>query len=562
MYDLLIRNARIYDGTGAVPIDGDLAVHEGRIAAIGPRIDGQARETADAGGLALMPGIIDGHTHLDAQLTWDSFADPSPALGVTTVVIGNCGFTIAPCRPEDRDLTVRNLTNVEGMSLEALREGVQWNFTTFPEYLDFLDKRGVGPNVASFVGHSSVRTYVMGADASQRAATPDEIQRMAAIVEEAMSAGAVGFSSTTADQHNGEHGIPMPSRLADTPELEALTAVLGKVNKGLFMTTRGNATPIASIEDLARRNGRPALISGFLHNPANPEKHSRGLAELAAARARGVRLVGAVTCCPLTMDFKMRSAYMLEAFPTWKPAMQARGDAQLRAVYADPAFRAAVRKELEELRGMRLFNSEWDKINVVQAANPENVRLEGRTIADIAAERGVHPLDCLLDLALEENFETQLTAILLNSDPVVVGEILKDPENYITLSDAGAHITFFCDAGFGLHLLGHWVRDRQLMRLEEAIERLTQQPAKLFGIQDRGVLRVGNAADLLLFDPAVVGRGKNQRVHDFPAGAARLVTPALGVHGVWINGVRVVMDSAGTLSRSRMPGKILREFAP
>ncbi|WP_326542638.1 N-acyl-D-amino-acid deacylase family protein [Pseudorhodoferax sp.] len=560
MHDLLIRNARIYDGTGAAPLQGDLAVSDGRIAAIAARIDGPARETVDAQGLSLMPGIIDGHTHLDAQLTWDPFANPSPALGVTTVVIGNCGFTIAPCRPEDRDLTVRNLTHVEGMSLDALREGVQWNFTSFPEYLAFLEQRGVGPNVASFIGHSSVRTYVMGIEASQRHATPDEVQRMAAIVEDAMQAGAVGFSSTTADQHNGEHGIPMPSRLADTPELEALTGVLGKVGKGLFMTTRGNGTPISSIEDLARRNGRPALISGFLHNPANPEKHVRGLAELAAARGRGVQLVGAVTCCPLTMDFTMRSAYMLEAFPTWKPAMQAHGDEELRKLYADAAFRAAVKQELEALRGTRLFNSEWDKINVVEAAKPGNAGLEGRTIADIAAERGTHPLDCLLDLALEENFDTLLSAVLLNSDPEVVGEIIKDPENYITLSDAGAHITFFCDAGFGLHLLGYWVRERGLMQVEEAVERLTQQPAKLFGITGRGTLRVGNAADLLLFDPQTVGRGKNQRVHDFPAGAARLVTPALGVHGVWINGERVVLDAQGTLASDRKPGRVLREF--
>lgn len=560
MYDLLIKNARIYDGTGASPVAGDLAVKDGRIAALGENLQQEAAETVDAGGLALMPGIIDGHTHLDAQLTWDPYASPSPSLGVTTVVIGNCGFTIAPCKPHDRDLTARNLTHVEGMPLEALREGVRWEFTSFPEYLDFLSQRGVGPNVASFVGHSAVRTFVMGGDASKRVATPEEIEQMAAIVKEAMAAGAVGFSTTTGDQHNGENGIPMPSKLADTPEMEALSGVLGSVGRGLFMITRGNATSIRSIEDLASKNGRPALISGFLHNPANPEKHVRGLAELADARARGVRLVGAVTCCPLTMDFTMQSPYMLEAFPSWKPAMQSHDIDGLRKIYADRDFRESVKRELEQLRGTRLFNSEWHKINVVEVAKPENAHLEGRSIADIATDRKQHPLDCLLDLALEEDMQTLMTAVLLNSDPEPVGKVLKDPENYITLSDAGAHVTFFCDAGFGLHLLGFWVRERKLMTLEEAIARLTRQPAQLFGIQSRGLLKEGYAADLMLFDPATVGRGKNQRVHDFPAGAARLVTPGFGVHGVWINGVRVVQDNEGIFPADRLPGKVLREF--
>lgn len=558
MYDLLIRNARIFDGTGAPSIHGDLAVKDGRIAAIGSNL-GSAAETVDARGMALMPGIIDGHTHLDAQLTWDAYADPSPALGVTTVVIGNCGFTLAPCRPQDRDLTLRNLTQVEGMSLTALRAGVNWQFSTFPEYLGFLEKRGVGPNVAAFVGHSSVRTYVMGDDASQRAATDAEILQMAQLIEEAMRAGAVGFSSTTAPQHNGENGTPMPSRLADMRELEALTGVLKDVRKGVFMVTRGDATPISSLEALAAKNGRPILISGFLHNPANPGKHARGLAELAAARSRGNKLVGEVTCCPLTMDFTAESAYMFEGFPAWKPAMAARGNA-LRKLYDDSGFRASVKEDLEKLKGLRAFNSEWDKLLVVEVAKRSNAGFEGRSIADIAREQGKHPLDALLDLALNEDLKTQFTAILLNSDPVEVAKILQDPENYVTLSDAGAHITFFCDAGFGLHLLGHWVRDQKAIALEEAVRKLTSQPADLFGIQDRGRLQLGMAADLLMFDPATVGRGKNTRVHDFPADAARLITPGFGVQGVWVNGVRIV-DADGKLRRERTPGSVLREFA-
>ena len=560
MYDTLIANALILDGCGTGSYVADLAVKDGLIADIGHGL-GVAAEVIDATGLALMPGIIDGHTHFDAQLTWDPMADPSPALGVTTVVIGNCGFTIAPCRPEDRDLTLRNLTHVEGMSLEALRQGVVWEFDSFPEYLDFLDRRGVGPNVAAFVGHSGVRSFVMGEDASKRAATDDEIAQMARIVREALDAGAVGFSSTTADAHSGENGIPMPSRLADMREFEALSGELRNAGTGVFMITRGNSTSIASLEELTRNHGRTTLVSGFLHNPANPQRHVKLLAELKAARSRGHRIFGEVTCCPLTMEFTLESAYVFEGYPAWRPAMQAHGGEDFRQVFRDESFRKAVKANLLELKGTRIFNSEWDKLNIVAVANPGNSRFEGMTVAAVAAQSGQHPLDCMLDLALSEDLKTLFTAVLLNSDTQEVAKIITDPENYITLSDAGAHTTFFCDAGFGLHLLGHWVRDLKVMSLEHAVSRLTSQPAALFGIRQRGQLKSGYAADLLLFDPKTIGRGPTKRVHDLPAGAARLVTPSIGIHGVWVNGVRLVTHKdQGIAGRDRLPGKLLRAF--
>jgi N-acyl-D-amino-acid deacylase len=560
MYDTLIANALILDGCGTGSYVADLAVKDGLIADIGHGL-GVAAEVIDATGLALMPGIIDGHTHFDAQLTWDPMADPSPALGVTTVVIGNCGFTIAPCRPEDRDLTLRNLTHVEGMSLEALRQGVVWEFDSFPEYLDFLDRRGVGPNVAAFVGHSGVRSFVMGEDASKRAATDDEIAQMARIVREALDAGAVGFSSTTADAHSGENGIPMPSRLADMREFEALSGELRNAGKGVFMITRGNSTSIASLEELTSKHGRTTLVSGFLHNPANPQRHVKLLAELKAARSRGHSIFGEVTCCPFTMEFTLESAYVFEGYPAWLPAMQAHGGEDLRQVFRDESFRKAVKANLLELKGTRIFNSEWDKLNIVAVANPGNSRFEGMTVAAVAAQSGQHPLDCMLDLALSEDLKTLFTAVLLNSDTQEVAKIITDPENYITLSDAGAHTTFFCDAGFGLHLLGHWVRDLKVMSLEHAVSRLTSQPAALFGIRQRGQLKSGYAADLLLFDPKTIGRGPTKRVHDLPAGAARLITPSIGIHGVWVNGVRLVTHKdQGIAGRDRLPGKLLRAF--
>jgi N-acyl-D-aspartate/D-glutamate deacylase len=558
MHDLLIRDVLLVDGTGRKPYRGDLAVAGGRIAAVGEGL-GLAREIIDAGGLALAPGIIDGHTHYDAQVTWDPFVDPSPALGVTTVVIGNCGFTIAPCRPADRDLTMRNLTHVEGMSLDALRAGIVWDFESFPEYLDALARRGAGPNVAAFFGHSSLRTYVLGEDAPHRAATEPEIAAMAELVREAMAAGAVGFASSTNEPHNGENGIPMPSRLADDRELHALLAAMAESGRGLFMLTKGSRTSVPYLEELAAECGRPVLIAAMLHNGTNPGRVFDQIAEMEAARSRGRRLIAQVSCCPLTMEFTLRNAYVFEGLAAWKPAMEAHGEA-LNAVYADPEFRRRVKQDLVEFRGMRLFNSEWDKLHVVETARPENRALEGKSLAEIAAVKGVHPLDAILDLGLAEDLETQFTALLLNSDEAAVGRLVSHPDNHVALSDAGAHLTFFCDAGFGLHLLGHWSRDLGVLPIEEAVRKLTSQPADLFGIRDRGRLVPGAFADLLLFDPATVGRGPKRRVFDLPAGAPRLTTAAEGVHGVWVNGVQLA-DANGILGDIGRPGRVLRDFA-
>ncbi len=287
MHDLIIENATIYDGLGSAPRRGSVAVANGRIAEVG-NVEGKARERVNAEGLALMPGIIDTHTHYDAQITWDPLANPSPALGVTTVVMGNCGFTIAPCRPPDRDLTMRNLTHVEGMSLEALRAGIDWGFESFPDYVGMLEKKGVGPNVACFVGHSSVRTFVLRGDAAKRTATPDEIAQMRRIVIEAMEAGACGFSTTRSYQHNGEAGIPMPSRLADEQEMLALSGALREGGKGLLMMTKASDTPIPWIESLAAAADRPYLVAALLHSNHPPEARFEDRS-VPRAEARSVR---------------------------------------------------------------------------------------------------------------------------------------------------------------------------------------------------------------------------------------------------------------------------------
>jgi N-acyl-D-aspartate/D-glutamate deacylase len=558
MHDLVIKDALIYDGLGGASMHGALAVTDGRIEAVGKDV-GAGREVVNADGLALMPGIIDTHTHYDAQITWDPLASPSPGLGVTTVVMGNCGFTIAPCRPADRDLVMRNLTHVEGMSLDALRGGIDWNFETFPEYLDALDRRGVGPNVACYVGHSSVRTFVMRDDATQRAARREEVSEMRRLVVEAMQAGACGFSTTRNPQHNGEAGIPMPSRLADEQELIALSGSLKDVGRGVLMMTKGELTSIEFIEQLAHEAARPYLVAALLHSNLVPDGSFEDLAQIAQARRRGNRLYGAVSACPLTFEFTLHEPYVFEGLTAWHPLLRL-DEAATKQALADPAFRTAVKGELSQ-RGRRLFNGEWDKVFVTQAALPENAGYDGRSIDAIAQQVRKHPVDVLLDLSLDEGLDTLFSATLLNSDQEAVGRMLRDPDSIVSLSDAGAHLTFLCDAGFGLHLLGHWVREREVMPTEQAVYKLCAQPADLFGIRDRGRLAPGQWADLLLFDPARVGRGEAERVFDLPAGASRLITPGVGVHGVWINGQSVV-DSRGVASDAPKAGRVLREFAP
>ena len=554
MFDLVIRDALLVDGLGSPPRRGGVAVKDGRIVEVG-RIMGSSRETVIADGLALMPGIIDNHTHYDAQLTWDPWASPSPALGVTTAIIGNCGFTIAPCRERDRERVMRNLTQVEGMSLEVLRTGVRWDFETVPQYLDALERRGSVPNVAAFAGHSSIRTYVMGDAATERAATEAEVVSMKKILLEAMAAGAIGFSTSTSPAHNGEGGKPMPSRLAADDELRALVGALGETGRGVFMLTKGGHTEIGFLEELAADSRRPVVIAALLHSSTNPEAVFNDLQKIQDANARGRRLVGAVSCCPLAMEFTLHSPYVFEGLEAWKPALPLKGEA-FTAKLRDPDFRKSIHIELAKPAHFRLFNGEWPRVQVIQSARGE---LEQRSIAELAAAAGKDPLDFMLDLALEENLDTVFSALLLNADEAAVGRMLRHPSSLVSLSDAGAHLTFFNDAGFGLHLLGHWVRARGVLTLADAVWRLCGQPAELFGIRSRGALKPGYHADLLLFDPATVDRSAKRRVFDLPGGHPRLTTTAIGVHGVWVNGVRVA-NRAGAVPIDQFPGKLLREF--
>ena len=560
MHDLVVDNALVIDGLGGPPRPGGVAVAGGRLAAVGLDL-GPARERVDAGGLALAPGIVDLHTHYDAQLTWDPFATPSAALGVTTVVIGNCGFTIAPCRPDDRDLTLRALTHVEGMSLEALRAGVRWHFETYPQYLDAMERRGVVPNVASFVGHSSVRTYVLGADATKRAATAPEVAEMRRLVLEAVRAGAIGFATSTLEQHNGENGIPMPSRLADDAEMRALTGALGEAGRGVFMLTKGMTSTVPWLEEIAAASGRPVMIAAMFVDPGDPARVFRELGEIEAARGRGRELWAQVGCFPLGMEFTLRHPYPLEAFLAWRPAIEAADETAYRHVLADPSFRKRLKEEAATPGVPNRFSYQtFPHLAIAEVQCAEHRTLVGQTIGALAAESGRDPFDVFLDFGLDGELDAMFDCKLFNTDEDEVRRLLRHPYAAVALSDAGAHLSFLCDAAFGLHLFGHWVRERVDLSLPEAVKRVTSDVAGAYRIPDRGRLAPGAWADLLLFDPATVGRGPRRRVSDLPTGASRLDTPAVGVHGVWVNGVRTV-DERGVRPDCGRPGRVLRHFA-
>jgi len=555
MYDLVIRNARIADGLGSPLVEGDLAVKDSRVAAIGSIRDAAA-ETVDAKGMVLAPGAVDLHTHYDAQLTWDPTCSPSPALGVTTVVIGNCGFGIAPTPPHRRETVLANLSEVEAMSLDALRAGVDWGFESFGEYLDLLRRKSVYPNVAALASHTVMRTAVMGDAGSERPSTPDELRQILALFRDAMESGALGLGSSTNENHRGFGGIPIASRMAAEEEFRSLMRVLADYRHGVFMATCGHNTTVQFLEELATISGRPALYAPLVHYSNDPGRALGILAACDAARARGVPVYAQTSCQPLSLSFSLDSAYILKTIAPW-PAQG--GHDELRGIFADPAFRAAIRHTLSRPDPVRVFNGNWQHMDVTTVALPKNAGLEGRSIADIAATQGRDPLDVFLDLGLEEDLRTVFTGRILNVEEDKVGDMLRNDGALVSLSDAGAHNTFLCDAGYAMYLYGRWVRELRAMDLPTAIRKVTSDPAEVYGIIDRGRLTRGAFADMILFDPETITITKMERHRDMPAGGERLLRRAPGLLGTWVNGARV-FDGENYVQHRRGPGHVLTSF--
>ena len=558
MHDLLIRNVRLCDGLGGPLQDGELAVERGRIAAIGRSL-GAARETVDGAGMVLAPGFVDIHTHYDAQLTWDPSARPSPELGVTTVVIGNCGFTVAPCRPEDRRSALADLTKVEGMPIEALSAGVTWDFETFPEYLAALERRGVVPNVACFAGHSAIRSFVMGGGHGRRAATDEEIAGMTAVLRDALDAGAIGFATSTLELHNGDDGLPMPSRFASHDEFRAFARVLREAGKGVFQITKGLTTDVPFLTEIARLSGRPVHVCPMLIDPAMPDDVFRQMDQIAHAQADDREIYGQVSPFTEIMNFTLAEPYPFESLRAWNAERLATSRAARIAAYRDAGFRAGLKAEISTPPVPFRFNGQWDAVEVTRVAKPGNRAVVGRDLAALAAERGVDPLDFMFDLALDEDLETAFRVVSFNGDVDEVRRLLEHPASVVGLGDAGAHLNLFCQAGTGLYMLQRHVRERGDFTIPQAVQMLTGRAADTFRIPDRGRLAVGAHADLLLFDPETVGLGPMVMVHDLPAGQGRLTTPALGVAGVWVNGMRVA-DENGLANEAPRAGRIIREF--
>ncbi|MEY4154220.1 MAG: hypothetical protein RLZZ278_1068 [Pseudomonadota bacterium] len=560
MHDLIIRNAQVFDGSGLPPVLSDVAVSNGRIAHIGSTSEA-AHEVIDAKGLALMPGIVDLHTHYDAQVTWDRTMSPSPALGVTTAVIGNCGFGIAPCPAPLRETMLKNLSVVEGMDLNALLTGVNWEFESFGQYMDQLRRIGPYINTAVFAGHSVIRTAVMGADGSSKVdPSPEQMQTMQSMVRDAMDHGAIGFASSFSPNHSGYGGIPMPSTIATEAELRALTSVLGEKKKGVFMMATGTRGSPDIMESIAEDTGRPAYISTVLtmYNEGNPSLGAAYYERCAQALKRGHELYILTSCQPLSFDFSLTDPYVLLSHSAFDVVKSATPDS-LPGVYRSVEFRDAFRKNLKHPKEGILFLGNWRHIEVGQTMRPENQRLEGQNIQALADQQGLDPVDVFFDLALSEDLGTHFVGKFFNNNDEGVAPSLKHPASVITLSDAGAHLSYMCDAGFGLYFLSHWVRDTGHFTLSEGIRKITSEPADRFRIPERGRLQVGLPADMLLFDPATVGISKPLPRQDLPGGGSRMIRTATGVHGVWVNGVKV-HDGHNYVDHSQGPGQVLDHF--
>ncbi len=559
MADLVVRGATIVDGLGHEPRRADLAVKDGKIAAIG-EIKDKGTETIDADGLTLAPGIVDVHTHYDAQVTWDQTLSPSPSLGVTTAVMGNCGFGIAPAFPKSRDLVIRNLSVVEGMDLDALRTGIKWDFESFGDYMAMLRRRGAYANLAVLAGHSTIRTAVMGEAASERKdATPEELAQMKAMVSEAMALGAIGLGASYSLNHSGYGGVPMPSTIAPMSELDALVGAMGARGRGVVEIASGVKTP-AELEPMAAKYGRPFFqgTGVAMYNEQAPNRAIGMFEECAAALRRGNGLYIQIPCQPLSFDFTMSNAYPFYSHSAFDP-IKAYTPEQLKAVFRDASWRSKFREDVKTVRPGMIFQGNWDRVMVAVAQKPANAKYVNRYAAEIAETEHRDPLDVVLDLSLDEELETAFLGRFLNVGDDGVARLLKHEAGVVALSDAGAHLIYMCDAGFGLHFLARWVRERGDFDIAEGVRRLTSHPADLYGIQNRGRIAVGAQADLLLFDPATVGVSPAERVADLPGGGRRTIRRPTGVHGVFCNGVKT-FDGRDYVKHSKGPGHVLDRF--
>lgn len=560
-YDLIIKGGRIYDGSGLPSRMGDVAVIGDRIAEVG-RVSGSAHRVVDADGLAVAPGFIDFHTHMDAQLLWDPLATSSCFHGVTTLIPGNCGLSLAPCHPQDRENVIGSFVRVEAMPSQVLREAVKWEWTTFPEYLARLRQK-LGVNVAALMGHCAMRQFVMGEESSERAATPDEIEQMKNILREGLAAGAIGFSTNQNRRHMREDGRPIPSRLATDEEILELAGVLGELNRGSMQISRGTLGIARPAEEdvnlfhrLAETSGRPVIWQSIGHRLNAPDLWKRLLGLAQDSLASGVPSYPLCNARLFNGRFTLKNAQTFDELPTWKKIMflPVENRAEL---FRDPEMRQKLRFEaVDDTRSVN-FTRRWDQIFLIKAALPKHKQFEGKHLQEIARSQDKDVIDTFLDIALEENLETMFQ----NSgarDEQATKEILKSPITLVGQSDAGAHLIYHAGYGYATRFLGYWIREQEVMSLEAGIRKLTFMVASLFGLDDRGLIRRGMAADLVLFNPDTVRECEPEMVNDLPGGEKRLIQKATGVKMTVVNGKVLVEDGEHT---GVYPGRVLGNSA-
>ena len=552
-YDLIIKNGTVIDGTGAFRRRADVAVKDGKVAEIG-KVSGGAAQTIDASDLIVSPGFVDPHTHYDAQICWDPLVSCTSWHGVTTVVMGNCGVGIAPCKPAAREVAAWDLVNVEAIPFEALSKGISWEWESFPDFLTAAARRGAGINLAFLAPLTPFRHYVLGDESMEREATPAETTQVAALLQEAVGAGAFGFSTTILPQHIGYEGRPLACRLASTDELKAYANVLRDAGRGAIEIALTRCAGRVSedeqglLEFLLDESQRPVTWLAMASRPDQPEASADTLRRLEPLIKRGG--VPQVLCKPFVMQMDLRNPFSFADMELWQPVFNQPLEKQ-KEFYRNPEFRRAFRAELKK---PHLFQGRWNRVEVLETASPALKQYERKTVGEIAEQRHEDPLDTFFNLALEDDLNIQYTMQQYHEEGIQ--RLITDPRTMIGLSDGGAHVNMLCDAGYCTYLLGTWVRERQALTLENAIKRITSEPADFFGIKDRGRLKVGLPADVAIFDERKIGSAKRARMqNDLPGGGRRLVMPAEGVEYTIVNGDVLYEQGRHT---GYLPGQVLR----
>src|SRR5262245_16280933 len=564
--DLLIRNGTIVDGSGGPRYRGDVGIAGDRIVEIG-RIRSRAERTIDADGLIVAPGFIDGHTHMDAQVAWDRLGSCSCWHGVTSVIMGNCGFALAPCRPEAREWFARCLTAVEDIPTEAMLAGIDWTWETFPEYLAAVERLPKAINYGAYIGHSALRMYVMGERALTETATEEDLARMAAAVREAIAAGALGFSSSRSPTHITPASTPVASRIADWSEVDRLVGAMAELNAGIFQigpdTSGGEAQRrfLARLKQVAVETGRPVMFGTISSRQGDrPNPWTYQLEYLDDCAAAGARMWGQTTTRSINAIFSLKSYLPFDALPVWREMRGLPLSEQKRRL-ADPATRRALVAAEAQMKprdnvfqGGGAATTDPRKPDYANLFAMEGVDWADPTVAEVAARRGVHPVEAMIDLVLA-NDDQMFVQPLVNEDPEHVLGMLKHPRTLATFSDSGAHVCQEMGSSLQTHMLSYWVRARQAFTLEEAVRKLTFDNASAWDLADRGLLRTGYRADVVLFDEHRVRPAMPTVEADLPGGARRLVQKAEGIAAVVVNG-EVTLDN-GQSTRAA-PGQLLR----